>query len=93
MDQSWGEVSSACQRLASMRSFHVVLKELLGTPRVSANQGNFLRNYKTSPWMMPETDPRTSVTIEIMDVLIAGDAYTIVRNVLSQIINEKILVV
>lgn len=43
--------------------------------------------------MMPETDPRTSVTIEMMDVFIVGDAYTIVTNVLSQIINEKILVV
>lgn len=43
--------------------------------------------------MMPETDPKTSVTIEMMDVFIAGDAYKIVRNVVSQIINEKILVV
>lgn len=60
---------------------------------VLVNQGNLLRNNRTSPWMMPETDPKTSVTIEMMDVFIAGDAYTTVRNVASQIINEKLLVV
>lgn len=38
---------------------------------------------------MPETHPRTSVTIEIIDVFIASNAYTIVRNVLSQVINQK----
>lgn len=59
---------------------------------VSANQGNFLGNTKTSPWIIPEIDPRTSVMIEIMDVFIAGDAYIIVKNILSEIINEKILV-
>lgn len=41
---------------------------------VSANQGNFLRNNRTSLWMMPETDPRTSVTIEMRDVFITRDA-------------------
>lgn len=43
--------------------------------------------------MMPETDPRTSVTIEMIDGFIARDAYTIVRNIISQIINKKLLVV
>lgn len=39
--------------------------------------------------MIPETDPRISVKIEIMDVFIAGYAYTIVKNVSSEIISEE----